>query len=247
MKVEAVSNVGFRSCNYTFGEKQKQQDDVIVQGPSSSNSLIKKVPVIVLLAMNPATLNSAIPVIPETDNPDKIVMLAPEQKADMNSVYVINPSVEQASQQSAPPYGWARFNGAACNIKFSMPAKGNGANYHMLFTAMKSDKEHIDDIYFVKDGSVGSVNAGDHPPKVQTLIYHNLGENSFCSVITLEDILGSDRKSNGSTLREIMLDDASAQKIIDLVSGDTKWKNNTHIQIKETFDATISKPKTTLY
>lgn len=246
MKVNAVSSVGFKN-SYSFGTSSKSDETGVVDyTQSSSPSLMKKVPVIVLLAMNPATLNSAIPMMPETDNPNQTVMLAPETKSPDVSAYVISPIVEELQQDDAP-FGWALFKGAVDNIKFSMPAKGNGANYHMLFTAMKSDNERINNIYFVKDGSVGSVSAGDHPPNVQTLIYHNLGEDSFCSVITLENILGPDRLSNGSTLREIMLDDDSAQKIIDLVSGDTKWKNNTHIQIKEVFDAKIHKPKTTLY
>lgn len=144
-------------------------------------------------------------------------------------------------------YKWALFNLNTQNIKFEMAAKGNGANYHMVYTAPQSSNDKINHIYFIKDGSIGSVEVGAHPPLVQTLIYHNLGKDSFCSVITLESILGPDRRENGTTLRQIMLDDDSAQKIIDLVSGDTKWKNNTHIQIKEVFDAKIGKPKTTLY
>lgn len=245
MKVEAVSNLVFRSNNFSFGEKQRVHENVPAES-SNRASDFAKVPVIVLLAMNTATLNSKIPMMPETDNPNKVVMLAPETKSAEKSTCVIAPEVEEA-QQSDAPFGWAMFRGENQDIKLNMVAKGNGANYHMVFTAPRSSNDKINHIYFIKDGSVGSVDAGAHPPEVQTLIYHNLGKDSFCSVITLESILGPDRRENGTTLRQIMLDDDSAQKIIDLVSGDTKWKNNTYIQIKEVFDAKIGKPKTTLY
>lgn len=245
MKVDAVSGIGFRNGNINFGEKQRVHEGAPVSRPSGVSDLAK-VPVIVLLAMNPATLNSALPTMPETGNLNKITILAPETKSSDATTYVIVPETEEV-EQSNPPFGWALFRDVTEDIKLNVPAKGNGANYHMVFTAPRSSNDKINNIYFIKDGSVGSVDPGDHPAKVQTLIYHNLGDASFCSVITLENILGPDRMANGTMMREIMIDDASAQKIIDLVSGDTKWKNNTHIQVNEVFDAKIHKSKTVLY
>lgn len=246
MKVDAVSGIGFRNSNINFGEKQRVHEGAPVSRPSGVSNLAK-VPVVVLLAMNPATLNSAIPTMPETDNPNKITILAPETKSVDAATYVIAPETEEV-EQSDPPFGWALFRDVTEDIKLNVSAKGNGANYHMVFTAPRSSNDKINNIYFIKDGSVGSVDPGAHPPKVQTLIYHNLGKENFCSVITLESILGPDRKEKGTTLRQIMLDDDSAQKIVDLMSGDdSRWKDNTHIQFKEVFDGNISKPKTVLF
>ena len=107
MKVEAVSNLGFKSNNFSFAEKQRVLDNVPAESSSRASDLAK-VPVIVLLAMNPATLNSKIPTMPEADNPNKVVMLAPETKSAEKSTYVIAPEVQQTRPKYAP-YGWTHL------------------------------------------------------------------------------------------------------------------------------------------
>ena len=49
-----------------------------------------------------------IPMIPETENPNKVVMLAPEIKSAEKSTYVIAPELQDI-QQINPPYGWEHF------------------------------------------------------------------------------------------------------------------------------------------
>ena len=102
MKVDAVSGIGFRNSNINFGEKQSVHEGTTVSN-SSGVSDLAKVPVIVLLAMNPATLNSAIPTMPETDNPNKITILAPKTKSS-DATYLISPETEEL-QQDEPPFG----------------------------------------------------------------------------------------------------------------------------------------------
>ena len=106
MKVDAVRNLNVVH-NYNFGAKEKTDKEGRISSHRDS-SIMTKVPVIVLLAMNPATLSSAIPVMPETDNPNNIVMLAPEQKSVDKNTYVIAPELQDI-QQINPPYGWEHF------------------------------------------------------------------------------------------------------------------------------------------
>ena len=114
--------------------------------------------------MNPATLNSAIPALPETDNPDKIVMLSPEQKA-----YSIAPEMQDV-QQSDPTYGWGMLS--TVNILHQRNAYVNGAKYHLIYaTAGKDDKKNVTDVFLFKDGSYSSKD-----PSIIKLVYHNIGE-----------------------------------------------------------------------
>lgn len=99
MKVEAIKNFS-TGKNYNFGTREKSHEGVRTEGRADS-SMLTKVPVIVMLAMNPATLNSAIPMSPDFDNPNQIVMLAPQVKKDELSYTTF-----QEAQQSKHPYGW---------------------------------------------------------------------------------------------------------------------------------------------
>ena len=42
---------------------------------------------------------------------------------------------------------------------------------------------------------------------------------------------------------EYKLDDTSAQKIIDLIAGDSKWTNRTNIKFSETTSPNVAPPK----
>lgn len=210
----------------------------------------KATPVMVLMALSPSLLNAAVPkTMEESPNAPKVVMVvdAPEQEIS-ETTYVMSPEL-QGTQQSSAPFGWEIFKSTHKQIKFSMPAKGNGKNCHLVFTAPKNNNSEIYSVYIVRDGKPGAVRMGDHPAEVQTLVFHNLGNpnENFCSVITMESLLGPNRTEIGTMMSEIMLDDESAQKIVDLVSGDTKWKNSTYMQIKEVTDAVIHTSVTTIY
>lgn len=198
-----------------------------------------------LLAMNAATLNSAIPMMPETDNPDKIVMLAPEQKADMKSTYVINPMVEQASQQNDDPYGWHRFK--LGKIFYHAPATGNGKDkYDLVFfttNLYKKSENGIQEVYLIDRTKPGSKSPIEHPACVYKLIYHDIGkENEYCSVMTTETVLDENRKAIGFAVREIAIDDNTANKILALMSDKSEWINETTIKFETTKSIGVQKP-----
>ena len=80
------------------------------------------------------------------------------------------------------------------------------------------------------------------PPEIETLVYHDLGNGKeFCGIIIKEEV--GEKNKNKETIRyEVKLDDKSAQKLIDFLAGDTKWKNNSHIEFSETKSPRLKSP-----
>ncbi len=243
MKVDAVSSIGFRHSNYSFGEKQRVQDSAPVSKPSGVSDFAK-VPVIVLLAMNPATLNSAIPVMPETDNPNNIVMLAPEQKSVDKNTYVIAPELQDI-QQISPPYGWEHFRFGKIQHSSNVVVDGKYNRDLVFYTpvSMKRQGNVIGEILIVDPNKPGGSATLSHPPKVKEIIYHDLGKDrEFCSVKTVEFLLNDSRESIGFAYRELRIDDDSANKILQLLADESDFKNETKIKYVSTKRTELEKP-----
>ena len=233
MKVDAVNGLNHR-VNCTFCKQNKKRDNVRVDNPIDVNSLAK-VPVIVLLAMNPATLNSAIPMMPETDNPDKIVMLAPETKSADAATYVISPETEEL-QQTDPPYGWLSLK--RYKIQNEVHGKSPMFEYDMLFatsTLANGDYNKITDVFIIRNGQNPSNNPYTPPPKVEKLYYHNTEDGKEYYGAYIADPI-SDSAGNEKSFKrhEIRIDDNTTKQIINLIKGNTKWDNATKIRFFET-------------
>lgn len=231
MKVEAVSGIGFRNSNINFGEKQRVHEGAPVSRPSGVSDLAK-VPVIVLLAMNPATLNSAIPMMPETDNPDKIVMLAPETKSADAATYVIEPEI-QLPLQADQTYGWGMLS--KVNILHERNAYVNGVKYHLVYaTAGKNNKKDVTDVYLFKDGSYSSKDPSMPPPRIIKLVYHNIGDGKeFLGAVVYEEVVDKSGNYKGTMKYELKLDDDSATHLINFCQDKTSMKNSTQFYIVE--------------
>ena len=233
MKVDAVSGIGFRNSNINFGEKQSVHEGTTVSN-SSGVSDLAKVPVIVLLAMNPATLNSAIPTMPETDNPNKITILAPKTKSS-DATYLISPETEEL-QQDEPPFGWA-FLSDGIKIQQVIKGKSPFSSYNMLYTKYTESGNPMDvkNVYIISDDEKKSNNPLIHPPKVVKIVYHNIGdEKEYCGAVVEQYYLDNNGNSKGSFTREIIMDKNSAQSLIYLISGHTKWNYKGPIEFEET-------------
>lgn len=237
MKVETVSSVNFRNNSIPFGGKSKKDENAGITAYSSgtSNSAIKKVPVIVLLAMNPATLNSKIPTMPETDNPNKITILAPETKSSDALTYVISPKIEGV-EQSDPPFGWAYLSDGI-QIQQVIKGKSPFSSYNMLYTKYTESGNPMDvkNVYIISADEKKSNNPLIHPPKVVKIVYHNIGdEKEYCGAVVEQYYLDNNGNSKGSFTREIRMDKNSAQSLIYLISGHTKWNYKGPIEFEET-------------
>ena len=232
MKVEAINGVNYRN-NFTFGERIKT-DNESKNMASSPLGALQKVPVIVLLAMNPATLNSAVPTQPEADDPNHIVMVASEsEKAE--SAYATYPQVE-STQQSDAPFGWVSLK--RYKIPFIMRGKTPMNEFTMMFatsTLANGDYSKITDVFILRDGQNPSNGPFTPPPKLERLYYHNTGDGKEYYGAYIADPI-SDKNGNEVAFQrhEIRIDYNTAQNILKLIKGNTKWINDTNILYYET-------------
>lgn len=243
MKVDAVRNLNVVH-NYNFGAKEK-----VEKGSGTdirrNSSMMTKVPVIVLLAMNPATLNSAIPAQTEKDNSNAIVMLTAAKPAK-RTYYSIIHEIED-SQQSSAPFGWryfkygqVQYSGKATiddykimDIVYYNPARGDNA---------------VTEIFVVDPKIKASPKIIAHPPKIIKIIYHDLGENrEYCSVLTQGSLLNNEGHPIADAFREMKIDDDTANKILALTLDKTEWKNSTNIVFETTTKPEMSEPKIKYY
>jgi hypothetical protein len=243
MKVDAVRNLNLVH-NYNFGAKEKnEKEDRIVSQKNSS--MMTKVPVIVLLAMNPATLSSAIPVMPETDNPNNIVMLAPEQKSVDKNTYVIAPELQDI-QQINPPYGWEHFRFGKIQHSSNVVVDGKYNRDLVFYTpvSMKRQGNVVGEVFIVDPNKPGGHLITPHPPKIEKIIYHDIGKDKeFCSVKTVESLVDDSGNYIGYAYRELRIDDDSANKLMALTLNKLEWKNATHIDFIVTKTADLAEPK----
>lgn len=237
MKVEAIKNFSIGK-NYNFGAREKSHEGVRTEGRAPS-SMLTKVPVIVMLAMNPATLNSAIPMIPENDNPNRIIMLAPETNAAEKSSYVISPEMQQSN---TPPFGWACFKFG--KVQYSAKALIDmHQNMDIVYYNPSHGNNEVKGIYLVDPDRKGSNNLSAHPPEINKIIYHDIGkENEYCSVMTRGDLLNSEGHLAGSTYREMRIDDDTANKLLAFLLNKTEFENATNIEFVTTTRRELYKP-----
>ncbi len=238
MAILPVSSVDFNArSNVSFARKNDSEGAPADRGMTAP--LGKTVPVIVLMAMNPALLNSAATMSNlqgEEENPNLITMAEPAQNFEIDdATYVMQPkTVKETQDVKKAPYGWNLF----LQDDIVEVNKGHNAlgNFDMVYTNNRIDESgSISDVYIVQKSRDIPAKSAFHPPKVFKLMYHNIGKDKeFCGVITKEDLLDENGQYISGIEKEIRLDDDTAQKLIDLVTNHSKWKNNTFIKICET-------------
>ena len=233
-----VSSVDFNArSNVSFARKNDTEGAPTDRGMTAP--LGKSVPVIVLMAMNPALLNSAATMNNlqgEEDNPNLITMVEPEQNFEIDeATYVIEPQSGISSQSvKKAPYGWEIFE--LDDIVDTYHGHNALGSFDMVYTNNRIDESgSISDVYIVRKSRDVSAKPEFHPPRVYKLMYHNIGKDKeFCGVITKEDLLDENGQYIGGIEKEIRLDDGTAQKLIDLITNHSNWKNSTFIKICET-------------
>ena len=244
MKIEALNGLKSNSSSsYLFGKSHNVHDNAHAENPLKKSAL-SKVPVIVLLAMNPATLNSAISMIQETDNPNHIVMFAPEPKSAEKSTYVTSPAIEQA-EQSEYPFGWASLE--YFGIKKVIPGKTPFYKYNLLFTTTKNAgtdfKNDVTDIFLVKEDGRIAKSEYTNPPKIEQVTLHDMPDGrQYYTVRIYESIIDEQGGNNGAMRYEIRLDNNSAKELMKLLNNQTEWNNATFLPVKITNTSTIMKP-----
>ena len=126
------------------------------------------------------------------------------------------------------------------------PAIGNDVKANLVLVKYKGTRNpnDVEHVYYVKE-SWKDDNSWHEPPEVLTLIYHNTGDGKeYVGILIRNEIYKpQDQAPTKIMLQEVKLDDDSAQLLVDLMTGDTKWTNKTEITYSETKDPKVSPPK----
>ena len=242
MAITAVSGVTQDKNRYmtTFTGKKKTQKNVNYNQQNGLNSTaLKSAPIIVLLAMNPATLNS--------DIPNKYM---PLNAQELTEVVAPIPETQTATidlrdvqaDKDVYPLGIPFFSRR--KVQEIVPAIGDGVKANLVFTKLKKqgDENDVLQVYYIEH-SYDDYNEQHDPPDVRGLIYHDLGEGKeFLGIKIYQPIYRDDGTKRGM-MSEVKLDDVSAQYLIDLLTNDTKWNNKTGITYSETTSPKVMVPE----
>ena len=128
----------------------------------------KTVPVIVLMALNPALSNLQ----GEEENPNLITMAEPAQNFEIDdATYVMQPKVEEV-QQSDAPYGWKSLT--HYKIQKVIPVDSPLLKGHMIFaTGGRAETlNDITDVFIVYNNVTPASNPYTDPPRVEKVVYH---------------------------------------------------------------------------
>ena len=109
---------------------------------------------------------------------------------------------------------------------------GNKQKGKLVFTTSKDDTSStVWSVYYIQNDYKGNKNLT--PPSITKIIYHDSGEDSFLGILIQEEIMAKNNTVK-CLIREVRLDDKSAQYLIDFVAGDTNFKNYSGIKFEET-------------
>lgn len=196
---------------------------------------LASIPVIVMLAMAPLSMDGKqfVPI----DNAHLT-----EVSAQVNSVAPKAYAEPQAPQETTYPFGLKYYNKTRLILKV-IDSKANNKDAKMVFSTFNNDasKSKVAYVHLI-DKDYNNRRVLSEPPVIRELIYHNTPEGEFCSVIVSECI-----KQNNQYVDKfynVKLDDNSAQELINLLAGETEWKNSTIIKFSETTSSELRPDKT---
>lgn len=130
-------------------------------------------------------------------------------------------------------------------IKQIVSAIGNGVSAKIVLTGYNPNNNNINYVYYIEH-SYRSNNSLHRPPVIKELVYHNLGSGKeYLGIVIEERIYKSETSPNikKKIIGEVKLDDTSAQFLLDLNAGSTKWNDEAGIKFKETKKAKVMVPE----
>ena len=213
------------------------------EGTTSGKGMIsplgKTVPVVVLMAMNPALLNTAATMNSlqgEEGNPNMITMVSPSKTPETEeATYVMSPGVDETQQDY--PLGVAYLSHE--KIQKIIPCIESGVKGYIVFSKsnMRGADNEVQDVYIFPHNYKDNALHGK-APWIAAIKYHNLGKDSFMGAIVIANF------PDGSYQQlEVRLDDDSAQEVVNLLIGKTQWVNKTQIRYKETNSPELMKAR----
>lgn len=236
MSIMAVSGVKLtnNAYNTVFTGKRRNTENEVVQRDGGSNAM-KRVPVVVMLAMSPAMLNSSVPEQYMPMNAQELTEVVAQIPAE-DAATIDFAQVQQTKQSPFPKIAY--FNErSSVFIKDVVSATGNKVPVKIVLTGYNPGKD-VDIVHYIED-DYEDADENSIPPWIYELVYHDLGSD--------KEFLGAKIKQNfydpktgkykSAMIREVRLDDVSAQYLLDLTTGDTKWTDKSRIAFSITKDS----------
>lgn len=197
----------------------------------------KTVPVIVLMAMKPALLNSAATMSNlqgEEENPNLITMAEPAQNFEIDdATYVMQPKVEEV-QQSDAPYGWKSLT--HYKIQKVIPVDSPLLKGHMIFaTGGRAESlNEITDVFLIDSSATPAANPYTDPPRIEKIVHHkNPDGKGRIGLYIYMPMMDANGKEIRAMRFEGKIDDNSTKELLNLLNKNTKWQNRTLIDLIE--------------
>ncbi len=215
---------------YAFTGRNKKENSHNKANP------IAGIPLVVMLAMAPMA---------DGKQPAQIMLVNSEQVTEL--VAQVNSAAPerfyaQATTSTKGNYPLGVKYLSRYTINHIHKGKGNGVDAHFVFTASYGDKGRVGTVKYIDNNFINKT-PDKTPPMVVGLVYHDLGaDKEFCSI----KVMSFHYDKTGNLTRMITskeVDDETAQLLIDLLAGDTKWKNDTEIKFYESKSATLAPPQ----
>lgn len=233
----------------SFGHRRNNTDDVPDVRENRGSNNLAKVPVVVIMAMSPAMLNANYPKTNiETEAPAKTEMVAAPSKLDteaLDELTAAYPRVEELQQSGKYDYlknKWHALRGQTIQDLDVYTSKGQ-RKYMVYCNDKFGSAGGISEVYlfpenFDQNKSLFFV------PQVTELVYHDLGspDKNFCSVKLENRYRGSDNLLH-MFIKDERIPDEVAYKLVDLMLGRSKYKNNTRIKFSDTNSAALQPDK----
>ena len=222
MAVLPINSVSTNANQYTFtGKKDKN---------SHKANPLASVPVIVMLAMAPMAEGKQPAQFVPIDS-EHLTELVAQANATAPKAYEYTQTQEDELVQRVPELKLIN------KIQKIIDCTGNKQKGKLVFTTSKGDTSStVWSVYYIQNDYKGNKNL--RLPSITKIIYHDIGEDSFLGILIHEDIPAKNNTVK-TLIREVRLDDKSAQYLIDFVAGDTNFKNYSGIKFEETQNSNL--------
>lgn len=203
--------------------------------------VLKSVFVISMLTLSPSMLNSSV----KEKNEQKNVLYTTEVCEQPQVSHLSTKDsceIAPANPQQSPFPQIAYFNSRR-PIRKIISATGNDIPVKIVLAGYNPGKD-VNVVHYItvsyKDSYESHV-----PPRIYELVYHDLGpDKEFLGAKIKRNLYDPKTgKQDGLMIREVRLDDVSAQYLIDLTTGDTEWVDKTGITFSVTKDSKTMPPK----
>ncbi len=166
--------------------------------------------------------------------------------------FVVPSFAQEWNGSSNPPYGWRWF--MTDYIKFSHRGETSMTGFDMVYTTSKSysgdeydkkDPKVVKYVYIILDNEYKAPNNNAViPPRITELIYHKIDDGTeFCGIVINGNFVNKNGERSGSYIKEIKIDDDTANLLMELLLNKSGWNNKTGIKYSMTTSPRLRTPK----